>query len=134
MAWDVIGLEDVQRIAGRLGHDGESIRDWCHRNGVDEEPVMRFLAAYFGFTCAEDAALVIHGFRLGHEARRGDEPRSRLPAEDQDGSRYGVEFVVIDRKNGRIVGDPSSAQGDAEALAGAYNDIDAQSRRAGREA
>lgn len=130
----MIRREDVKRIADRLGHDGESIQEWCQRNDVDEKPVMRLLAASFGFTCAEDAALVIHGFRLGHEARRGDEPRSRLRAEDRHGSRYGVEFVVIDRNDGRIVGDPSSAQGEAEALAGAYNEIDAQSRRAGREA
>jgi hypothetical protein len=134
MAWDVIRRDDVKRILDRLGHDGESIQEWCRRNDVDEGPVMRFLAASFGFTGPEDAALVIHGFRLGHEARRGDEPRSKLPAVDRNGSRYGVEFVVIDREDGRIVGDPSRAQGEAEALAGAYNDIDAQSRRAGREA
>ena len=95
---------------------------------------MRLLASSFGFTGPEDAALVIHGFRLGHEARRNDEPRSELASENRSGPRYGVEFVVIDREDGRIVSDPSRAQEEAEALAGSYNDIDAQSRRAGREA
>lgn len=118
----------------RLGHDGESIQDWCQRNNVDEKPVMHLLAASFGITCPEDAALVIHGFRLGHEARQGDEPRLKVPGEDRSGPRYGVEFVVIDRNDGRIVGDPSSERGEAEALAGTYNDINAQSRRASREA
>lgn len=130
----MIRREDVKSILDRLGHDGESIAEWCQRNDVDERPVMRLLAASFGFTGPEDAALVIHGFRLGHEARRGDEPRSKLSVEDRGGPRYGVEFVVIDREDGRIVEDPSRAQGEAEALAGAFNDIDAQSRRAGREA
>jgi hypothetical protein len=130
----VIRREDLKSILDRLGHDGESIAEWCQRNDVDERPVMRLLAASFGFTGSEDAALVIHGFRLGHEARRGDEPRSKLSSEDRGGPRYRVEFVVIDREDGRIVGDPSRAQGEAEAQAGAFNDIDAQSRRASREA
>jgi hypothetical protein len=133
VAWDVIRRDDVKSILDRLGHDGESISEWCRRNDVDEEPVMRLLAAFFSFTGPEDAALAIHAFRLGHEARRSDEPRSKLSV-GRNGPRYDVEFVVIDREDGRIVGDPSRAKGEAEALAGAYNDIDAQSRRAGREA
>lgn len=130
----MIRRDDVKSILDRLGHDGESIQEWCQRNDVDEGPVMRLLAGFFSFTGPEDAALAIHAFRLGHEARRGDEPRSRLSAEDRRGPRYGVEFVVIDREDGQIVGDPSRAQEEAEALAGSYNDIDAQSRRASREA
>ncbi len=129
----MIRRDDVRRILDRLGHDGESIQEWCQRNDVDERPVMHLLAGFYSFTCPEDAALAIHAFQLGHEARRGDEPRSRLSSEDPGGPRYGVQFVVIDRENGQIVGDPSPAQDKAEALAGSYNDIDAQPRRAGRE-
>lgn len=130
----MIRRDDVKIILDRLGNDGESIPDWCQRNDVDEEPVMRLLAGFFSVTCPEDAALAIHGFRVGYEARRGDEPRSKLSSEDRSGPRYGVEFVVIDRVDGQILGNPSPAQEEAEALAGSYNDIDAQSRRAGREA
>jgi hypothetical protein len=128
---DVISTDDIDKILDRPERDSESIPEWCRRNDVDES-VIRRLAAVYGYS-RQIAALAIDAFRLGYEARRGDEPRSKSsPA--RDGRRYAVEFVVIDRDDGRIVGDPNPAQDDAEGLAGAYNEIDAQARRASRDA
>jgi hypothetical protein len=115
----VIRAGDVDKILDRLGFDGESIPDWCQRNDVDES-VMRRLAAVYGFS-RQTQALAIDAFRLGHEARRGDEPRSESRA--GDGPRFAVELVVIDRDDGRIVGDPIPARDEAEGIAGTFNEI-----------
>jgi hypothetical protein len=130
LARDVIHSGDIDKILDRLGFDGEPIPDWCRRNEVDE-PVMRRLAAVYGFT-RETATIALDAFRLGHEARRGDEPRSESRA--GDGRRFVVEFVVIDRDDGRTVGDPTPARDEAEGLAGTFNEIDAQPSRTRHEA
>lgn len=126
----MIYVDDIDKILARLGHDGEAIQAWCRRNDVDE-PVMRHLAAVYGFT-RETQTMALDAFRLGHEARRGDEPKSE--SRTGDGPRYAVELVVIDRDDGRIVGNPTPARDEAEGLAGTFNAIEAQPSRTGRGA
>jgi len=89
---------------------------------------MGLLKMVYGFSKVT-AAIAIDAFRLGHDARRGDEPRSAASIAG-DGPRYAVESVVVDRTNGRIVGSPTSVQSDAESLAGTYNELDPGPRRA----
>lgn len=127
----MIRTDDINKILDCRARDGESIPEWCRRNDVDESVIHRLVAVY-GFN-RQAAIAAIDAFRLGHEARRADEPRSK-PSPGRDGDRYAVEFIVINRDNGQIVGDPTAARDDAEGLAGAYNEIDAQSRRASRGA
>jgi hypothetical protein len=127
----VIHTPDINKILDCRRRDRESIPDWCRRNDVDESVIHRLVAVY-GFD-HDTAVIAIDAFRLGHEARRGDEPRSK-PSLACDGQRYDVEFVVVDRSDGRIVGDPNPTQNDAEGLAGTYNEIDTQAKRASREA
>jgi hypothetical protein len=127
----VIRSDDISKLLNRPGRDRESIPEWCRRNNVDESVIAR-LAALYGFS-RQIAALGIDAFRLGYEARREDEPKSKSSTV-QEGPRYAVEFVVIDRDGGRIVGDPTPARQEAEGLAGAYNEIDRQPSRATREA
>lgn len=115
----MIHVGDIDKILGRLGFDGESIPDWCRRNAVDES-VMRRLAVVYGFS-REIQTFAIDAFRLGHEARRGDEPRSE--SRGGEGPRFAVELVVIDREDGRIVGDPTPARDEAEGIAGTFNEI-----------
>jgi hypothetical protein len=93
--------------------------------------VMRHLADVYGFT-RETQTMALDAFRLGHEARRGDEARSESRA--GDGPRYAVELVVVDRSDGRIVGNPTPARYEAEGLAATFNAIEAQPSRTGREA
>lgn len=123
---DVIRVDDIDKLLDRPGRDGESIPDWCRRNHVDEPVILR-LAEVYGFS-RQTAALAIDAFRLGHEARQGDEPKAKS-SPSRDGCRYGVEFVVVDRNNGRIVGDPSAARSDADSLAEEHNAIAAQASR-----
>jgi hypothetical protein len=127
----VIRSSDIDKILNCKARDRESIEDWCRRHDVDES-VMRRLAAVYGFD-QRTAAIAIDAFRLSHEARRDDEPRAKS-SQAQDGCRYAVESVVIDKRTGRIVGDPTPARDDAESLAGAYNEIDAQPNQASRKA
>lgn len=118
----MIHVCDVDKILDRVGFDGESIPDWCRRNDVDES-VMRRLAAVYGFS-RQIQILAMDAFRVGHEARRGDEPRSESRA--GDGPRYAIELVVIDREDGRIVGDPIPARDEAEGIAVTLNEIHGQ--------
>jgi hypothetical protein len=127
----VIREEDINRLLDCRARDVESIPEWCRRHDVDEA-VIRRLAAVYGFN-RQYAVFAIDAFRLGHEARRSDEPRSE-PSPGREGSRYAVEFVVLDRDDGRIVGDPTPSQRVAEGLAGAYNEIDGQPSRTSRKA
>ncbi len=127
---DVIRTEDINKILDRRERDGESIPEWCRRHDVDEA-VIRRLAAVYAFN-RQTQVMAIDAFRLGHEARRGDEPRSKSPA--GEGRRYAVEFVVVDRNDGRIVGDPTPTRNEAAGLAGTYNEIDAQAGRTSRKA
>lgn len=117
----MIHVVDIKKILAHLGYDGEAILDWCRRNGVDE-PVMQYLAEVYAFN-PESQRTGIDGFRLGHTARREDEPRSE--SRIGKGPRYAVEHVVIDLADGRIVGDPTPARDEAEGVAGSFNAIDA---------
>jgi hypothetical protein len=106
----VIHAGDIDEILDRLGFDGEPIPDWCRRNNVDESAMRRLAVAY---SFSPDIQLfALDAFRVGHEARRGDEPRSG--SRTGDGPRFAVELVVIDRDDGRIVGDPTPARDQAE--------------------
>lgn len=125
----MIRTSDIDGILNRKDRDLESLEDWCRRHDVDFS-VMHLLAGVYGFN-SHAAASAIDAFRLSHEARRGDEPRAK-PSQAQDDCRYAVESVVVDRRTGRIVGDPTSAQDEAEGLAGSYNEIDAQPSQADR--
>jgi hypothetical protein len=115
----VIHADDIDKILDRLGFDGESIPDWCRRNNVDES-AMRRIAAVYAFS-RRTQTLAIDAFRVGHEARREDEPRSESRA--VDGPRFAVELVVIDRDDGRIVRNPTPARDEAEGIAGTFNEI-----------
>jgi hypothetical protein len=106
----MIHAGDIDEILDRLGFDNEPIPDWCRRNDVAASAMRRVANAY-RFTPAIQL-LAIDAFRVGHEARRGDEPRSASRA--VDGPRFAVELVVIDRDDGRIVGDPTPARDEAE--------------------
>jgi hypothetical protein len=125
----VIRTSDIDGILNRRDRDLESLEDWCQRHDVDFS-VMRQLAGIYAFN-DHAAASAIDAFRLSHEARRGDEPRAK-PSLVQDGRRYAVESVVVDRRTGRIVGDPTPVQDEAEGLAGSYNEIDAEPSQADR--
>lgn len=126
----MVHVGDIEKILARLGFDGEAILDWCRRNNVDE-PVMRHLAEVYAFNPDSQRA-GIDAFRVGHEARRGDEPRSE--SRIGNGPRYAVELVVVDRNDGRIIGNPTPARDEAEGLAGTFNAIEAQPSRTGRGA
>jgi hypothetical protein len=126
----VIRSSDIDRLLNRKDRDRESLADWCRRHDVDFA-VMAQLASVYAFN-PDAAASAIDAFRISHEARREDEPRAK-PSRVQGGDRYAVESVVVDTHTGRIVGDPTPVQGDAEGLAGSYNDIAAQPSQAGRE-
>jgi len=127
----VIRASDIDRVLHSPGRDVEPITEWCRRNGVDES-AMGLLKMVYGFSKVT-AAIAVDAFRLGHDARRGDEPKSAASFVG-GGQRYAVESVVVDRANGRIVGSPTSVQSEAEGLAGTYNELDADTRRAERKA
>ena len=127
----MIREEDINRLLDCWARDVESIPEWCRRHDVDEA-VIRRLAAVYGFN-RQYAVFAIDAFRLGHEARRSDEPRAE-PSPGREGSRYAVEFVVIDRDDGRIVGAPTPSRRVAEGLAGTYNEIDGEPSQTSRKA
>jgi hypothetical protein len=71
---------------------------------------------------------VIEAFRLGHDARQQAEPSgARAAGWVVGGSRYAVQFVVVDTASGRILGDATDTPNRAADLAGTYNDLDSES-------
>jgi hypothetical protein len=82
------------------------------------------LVAVYGFSRAS-AVSAIDAFRLGHEARRDDEPRAKRGGVST-APRYAVQFVIVDNTDGRIVSAPTGSRDAANDLATTYNEIDAQ--------
>jgi hypothetical protein len=116
----MIRPSDIDKIVCRHARRSEGgIGEWCKRNDVDEDAIERIVQIY-GFDRGS-AIAAIDAFRVGHQARREDEPRGELSA---SGPRYAVQMVVVDSRSGRIVGDASSAMDHLEGLAAAYNELE----------
>ena len=126
----MIGEDDIQRLADLRDLEEEDVADWCRRNDVDDSAIRRVGEIYGRFRNQaiyrrlRGPAISVAGFLLGFDARREAEPKG-IRASGWDGPRYGVQFVVVDRKDGRLIGDAALTQDEAEAHAGMYNDLDA---------
>lgn len=116
----MIRSSDIDLILNRRSGRKETIEEWCARNDVAESVIHRIVALYGVDT--KTAAAAIEGFRLGHEARKGDEPKGQT---DIPGPRYSVQSVVVDTRDGHIVGSASPSDDWAFDLAHTYNDADA---------
>lgn len=114
----MIRSSDIDRLLNLRAQERASIEEWCKRNDVDESVIERVVQAYG--RDHDSAIAAIDAFRLGHEARRGDEPHGeRTPG----GRRYEVQYVVVDTQSGCFVGEASPWRPDVDALAGTYNEL-----------
>ena len=114
----MIRSSDIDRLLNLRAQERRSIEEWCKRNDVAESVIERVVQVYG--RDHRSAIAAIDAFRLGHEARRDDEPRGKCT---RGGRRYEVQSVVVDTQSGRFVGEASPSKPGVDGLAGTYNEL-----------
>src|SRR5262249_43685016 len=97
-----------------------TIERWCSEHGIDEDALELLIRTY----CHDEpsAAAAIVAFRLGVDYGESRGVRG-IPAEDYEGPRYVVQFVVVDRLDGTPMAPVAARVRDADQIAGLLNKV-----------